>query len=113
MEKGGNNSGYLQRDTQDVAGRDEPAKDRSNAAYFPECSQEYWNGDSVRWERKTYSRKPWVLTENVVTFVQQCLNVDSRCKSKKQHHTAKRTYDRLVEECEFTGGETTVRLLVK
>ena len=31
---------------------------------------------------------------------------------KKQHHTAKRIYDRLVEEYGFTGGETTVRRLV-
>ena len=31
---------------------------------------------------------------------------------KKQHHTAKRIYDRLVEEYGFTGVETTVRRLV-
>ena len=75
--------------------------------------KKYWNGDSVPWERKAYSRKPCVLTEDVVAFVQRCLDEDSQCGSKKQHHTAKRIYDRLVEECEFTGGETTVRRLVK
>ena len=75
--------------------------------------KKYWNGDSVPWERKAYSRKPCVLTADVVAFVQQCLDEDSQCGSKKQHHTAKRIYDRLVEECEFTGGETTVRRLVK
>lgn len=75
--------------------------------------KKYWNGDSVPWERKAYSRKPCVLTEDVVAFVQQCLDEDSQCCCKKQHHTAKRIYDRLVEECEFTGGETTVRRLVK
>ena len=48
-----------------------------------------------------------------MAFVQWCLDEDSQCGSKKQHHTAKRIYDRLVEECEFTGGETTVRRLVK
>lgn len=48
-----------------------------------------------------------------MAFVQQCLDEDSQCGSKKQHHTSKRIYDRLVEECEFTGGETTVRRLVK
>lgn len=48
-----------------------------------------------------------------MAFVQQCLDEDSQCGSKKQRHTAKRIYDRLVEECEFTGGETTVRRLVK
>lgn len=75
--------------------------------------KKYWNGDSVPWERKAYSRKPYVLTEDVVAFVQQCLDEDSQCGSKKQHHTAKRIYDRHVEECEFTGSETTVRRLVK
>lgn len=75
--------------------------------------KKYWNGDSVPWERKAYSRKPCVLTEDVVAFVQRCLDEDSQCGSKKQHHTAKRIYDRLVEESEFTGGETTVRRLVK
>ena len=75
--------------------------------------KKYWNGDSVPWERKAYSRKLCELTEDVVAFVQQCLDEDSQCGSKKQHHTAKRIYDRLVEECEFTGGETTVRRLVK
>ena len=36
--------------------------------------KKYWNGDSVPWERKAYSRKPCVLTEDVVAFVQQCLD---------------------------------------
>ena len=53
--------------------------------------KKYWNGDSVPWERKAYSRKPCVLTEDVVAFVQQCLDEDSQCGSKKQHHTAKRS----------------------
>ncbi len=54
-----------------------------------------------------------VLTEDVVAFVRQCLDEDNQCRSKKQHHTAKRIYDRLVAEYGFTGGETTVRRLVK
>lgn len=75
--------------------------------------KKYWDGDSVPWERKDYSRKPCVLTEDVVAFVRRCLKEDVQCKAKKQHHTAKRIYDRLVAECGFTGGETTVRRLVK
>ena len=43
----------------------------------------------------------------------QCLEEDARCRSRKQHHTAKRIYDRLVDEHGFTGGETTVRRLVR
>lgn len=73
--------------------------------------KKYWDGDSVPWERKDYSREASVLTEDVVAFVRQCLDEDSQCRSKKQHHTAKRIYDRLVAECGFTGGETTVRRL--
>ena len=75
--------------------------------------KKYWDGDSVPWERKDYSREASVLTEDVVAFVRQCLDEDSQCRSKKQHHTAKRIYDRLVAECGFTGSETTVRRLVK
>ena len=75
--------------------------------------KKYWDGDSVPWERKDYSREASVLTEDVVAFVRRCLDEDSHCKSRKQHHTAKRIYDRLVTECGFTGGETTIRRLVK
>lgn len=74
--------------------------------------KKYWNGDSVPWERKDYSREVSVLTEDVVAFVQQCLDEDTR-NPRKQHYTAKRIYDRLVAECGFAGGETTVRRLVR
>lgn len=73
--------------------------------------KKYWDGDSVPWERKAYSREPSVLTEEVMAFVRNCLEEDAH-SPKKQHHTAKRIYDRLVEELGFTGGETTVRRLV-
>ncbi len=75
--------------------------------------KKYWDGNCVPWERKEYSREPGVLTEDVVAFVGQCVDEDSQCGSKKQHHTAKRIYDRLVAERGFTGGETTIRRLVK
>ena len=74
--------------------------------------KKYWDGDTVPWERKEYSREASVLTPEVVAFVRSCLEEDTHCRSKKQHHTAKRIYDRLVDECDFTGGETTVRRLV-
>ena len=73
--------------------------------------KKYWDGDRVPWERKAYSREPSVLTEEVMAFVRHCLEEDAH-SPKKQHHTAKRIYDRLVEELGFTGGETTVRRLV-
>ena len=74
--------------------------------------KKYWDGDSVPWERKDYNRGASVLTEDVVAFVRTCLDEDAR-NPRKQHHTAKRIYDRLVAECGFTGGETTVRRLVR
>ena len=67
--------------------------------------KKYWDGDSVPWVRKDYSRKATVITDEVIAFVRKCLEEDARCHSKKQHHTAKRIYDRLVEECGFVGGE--------
>lgn len=74
--------------------------------------KKYWNGDSIPWERKDYNREATVLTEDVVTFVRQCLDEDAH-NPRKQQHTAKRIYDRLVAEFGFTGGETTVRRLVR
>lgn len=75
--------------------------------------KKYWNGDHVPWERKDYSRSSSVLTDDVVDFVKRCLDEDAHCSSRKQRHTAKRIYDRLVVEHGFSGGETTVRRLVK
>ncbi|MGO5030211.1 helix-turn-helix domain-containing protein [Candidatus Agathobaculum pullicola] len=72
--------------------------------------KKYWEGDSVPWECKNYSWEATILTENVVAFVRHCLEEDIR-SPKKQRHTAKRIYDRLVDELGFTGGETTVRCL--
>lgn len=44
--------------------------------------------------------------------MKQCLKDDENEHTKKQNHTAKRIYTRLVEEMGFTGGETTVRAYV-
>lgn len=74
--------------------------------------KKYWDGDSVPWERKDNRREASVLTEDVVAFVWQCLDEDTH-NPIKQHYTAKCIYDRLVAEHGFTGGETTVRLLVR
>lgn len=62
-------------------------------------------------ERKDYNRSASVLTEDVVAFIRHCLEEDTH-SPRKQHHTAKRIYDRLVDEMGFTGGTTTVRHLV-
>ena len=74
--------------------------------------KKYWDGESVPWERKNYTRDASVLTKDVVSFVRQCLDEDTH-SPRKQRHTAKRIYERLIAECCFTGGETTVRRLVR
>lgn len=74
--------------------------------------KKYCEGNAVPWERKTPDRESTILTPDVVRFIQNCLDEDSRQGLKKQKHTAKRIYDRLVEETGFTGGESTVRAKV-
>lgn len=75
--------------------------------------KKYWDGEQVPWERKPYSRTANVMTENVTDFILDCLREDGQCRSKKQHHTARRIYDRLVTERGFTGSESSVRRMVK
>jgi transposase len=53
------------------------------------------------------------MTPEVVNFIQECLRSDDEEHLPKQKHTAKRIYDRLVQEYGFTGGESTVRHYVK
>lgn len=73
----------------------------------------YCQGENVPWERKPYTRDNSVLTPEIISFIQACLNSDKEENLKKQTHTAKRIYDRLVAEYGFTGGESTVRRKVK
>lgn len=73
----------------------------------------YCEGDAVPWERKRPERKPSVLTEDTVAFMEACIVEDADTHLKKQMHTAKRIYDRLVAERGFIGSETTVRRKVR
>ena len=72
----------------------------------------YCKGSSVPWVRKTPVRSSPVLTEEAVSFIRSCLMQDEEEGLKKQRHTAIRIFDRLVEELDFTGGESTVRAKV-
>lgn len=74
--------------------------------------KKYCEGENVPWERKEYLRTPSVLTPEVQEFIVACLKTDEDEGTAKQYHTAKRIYDRLVEEMKFTGGESTVRAYV-
>ena len=69
----------------------------------------YCEGASVPWVRKAPDRVSTVLTEETVDFIRACLEEDAAEGLKKQRHTARRIYERLVEETGFTGGESTIR----
>lgn len=73
----------------------------------------YCEGAAVPWERKTPERTSTVLTDEIIAFIQSCLEEDDKEGLKKQRHTAKRIYDRLVDEKGFTGGESTIRAKVR
>ena len=71
----------------------------------------YCGGCAVPWERKVPERKTPVITDEVVEFIQACLDADEHENLKNQSHTG--IYDRLVVEKQFTGGESTVRRKVR
>ena len=73
----------------------------------------YCQGETMPGVRKEYERQPVVITDAVKQFVNQCFEDDAAENLTKQKHTAKRIFDRLVQEHNFTGGETTIRRLVK
>lgn len=75
--------------------------------------KKYCDGSQVPWERNGISgRTPYVVTDDVLNFIQSCLVEDEAENIKKQKHTARRIYDRLVEELGFAGGESTIRQIV-
>lgn len=65
------------------------------------------------WQGKTPERKATVLDKEAVVFIQECRKEDEVEGIRKQRHTAKRIYDRLVAERGFIGGESTVRAKVR
>jgi len=73
----------------------------------------YCNGENVPWERKSSPRTPAVIPPEVRGFVQKCLDEDEQEGISKQRHTAKKIYERLIEELGFTGGASTVRGVVR
>ena len=46
--------------------------------------KKYCEGNAVPWERKTPDRESTILTPDVVRFIQNCLEEDSRQGLKKQ-----------------------------
>ena len=75
--------------------------------------KKYWDGNTVPWERQSYEREATVLTPEVRQFIENCFEEDKREHVRKQHHTARRIYNRLVAECGFAGSESSIRKAVQ
>jgi len=76
--------------------------------------KKYVDGNCVPWERKSYeSNGGKLITPEVITFINECFKTDASHGHKKQKHTAKRIYDRLVKEHNFKGSYTTIRRVVR
>ena len=70
----------------------------------------YCRGANMPWEQARRVRKPGIVNQDIEQFIHSCLEHDKDPDvPKKQHHTARRIYERLVAEKGFTGGESTVR----
>ena len=74
--------------------------------------KKYWMGDVVPWDRKAYQREASVVTPEVKRFIEHCLDTDAEVGVKKQRHTARRIYTRLVEELGYMGSESAIRAAV-
>ena len=74
----------------------------------------YYEGAHVPWIRQGISgRGPYIVTDEVLKFIKECFAHDELENINKQKHTAKRIYDRLVDERRFCGGESTIRRIVR
>ncbi|MBI9015503.1 MAG: IS21 family transposase [Clostridiales bacterium] len=73
----------------------------------------YSKGETHPENRKQYERSGNVITLEVVEFIKACFRLDEQENLKKQQHTAKRIYDRLVDEKDFIGSESTIRKAVR
>ena len=74
--------------------------------------KKYCKGESVPWNTKAPERKSTVVTEDVMAFINKCLEDDEGEGLPKQKYISKRIYDRLVSEKGFNGGESTIRRIV-
>ena len=72
----------------------------------------YCEGNTYPGLRASYCRAASVMTPDILRFIEQCLHEDRLEPNRKQHHTAKRIYERLVKEKNFTGAQSTVRRIV-
>lgn len=75
--------------------------------------KKYCEGAAHPDTRKPYEREPRLITDEVIGFILECFKHDEEEKVRKQTHTSKKIFDRLVDEKDFTGGESTIRKVVR
>lgn len=75
--------------------------------------KKYCEGSTHPEIRKTYQREPEVVNDDVKSFIIGCFKEDETENLKKQKHTAKRIYDRLVTEKNFEGSYSSIRTAVR
>ncbi len=75
--------------------------------------KKYCEGSTHPEVRKEYQRAPDVITDDVKNFILSCFKADEEEQLKKQKHTAKRIYDRLVSEMKFSGSYSAIRIAVR
>lgn len=74
--------------------------------------KKYCEGATHPEVRKDYQREPDVITDHIKTFILSCFKEDENENLKKQKHTAKKIYDRLLAEKRFSGAYSTIRATV-
>ena len=75
--------------------------------------KKYCEGKCHPEARKSYVRKPSILKKEIEDFILSCFEEDRKEGLKKQRHTAKRIYDRLVNEKQFQGSYSSIRSAVR
>lgn len=75
--------------------------------------KKYCEGSTHPEVRKTYQRESEVVNDDVKSFILSCFKEDQAENLKKQKHTAKRIYDRLVAEQSFEGSYSSIRTAVR
>jgi transposase len=75
--------------------------------------KKYCEGSTHPEVRKSYEREAYILTSDVNDFILNCFKEDEDENLKKQKHTAKRIYDRLVTERKFIGSYSSIRTVVR
>src|SRR6056297_2528399 len=71
--------------------------------------KKYCEGNTHPDVRKAYERTVTVITSDIEKFILDCFKEDETENLKKQKHTAKRIYDRLVGENDFRGSYSSIR----